>query len=95
MVETIWEGDVMHFSRAFQLICIVDQIHDYAFHQHRDFVMKHLEARYARKNTFKKEFERLVGDDEDLDTDMDNSSSLDDADLSQERNTARNEQLEY
>jgi len=47
-VETIWEGDVKEFSRAYDLICIVDQIHDYAINQHRSYVMQHLEAWYAR-----------------------------------------------
>lgn len=77
----MWEGDVMHFSRPFALICIVDQIHDYAIHQHRDFVMKHLEAWYARDNAFKRGFESLVSDNENLDTDRDSSFGLDDADL--------------
>jgi len=48
MVETIWEGNVQEFSRAFDLICIVDQIHDYAVNHHRPFVMNHLEAWHAR-----------------------------------------------
>lgn len=48
MVETIWEGDVKEFSRAFDLICIVDQIQDYAVNHHRPFVMNHLEAWHAR-----------------------------------------------
>lgn len=47
-METIWEGDVKEFSRAFDLICIVDQIHDYAVNNHRPFVMRHLEAWHAR-----------------------------------------------
>lgn len=47
-VETIWEGDVKEFSRAFDLICIIDQIHEYAAKNHRAFVMKHLEAWHAR-----------------------------------------------
>ncbi|KAJ6783575.1 hypothetical protein PWT90_06792 [Aphanocladium album] len=47
-VETIWEGNVMEWSRAYDLICIVDQIHHYATHHHRAFVMKHLEAWYSR-----------------------------------------------
>ncbi|KAK4124722.1 hypothetical protein N657DRAFT_632691 [Parathielavia appendiculata] len=47
-VEIIWEGDVKQFSRAYDLICIVDQIHDYAVNNHREFVMKHLEAWHAR-----------------------------------------------
>ena len=47
-VETIWEGDVKDFSRAFDLICIVDQIQDYAINTHRPFVMQHLEAWHAR-----------------------------------------------
>ena len=48
MVETIWEGDVKEYSRAFDLICIVDQIHDYAVNHHRPFVMNHLQAWHAR-----------------------------------------------
>lgn len=48
MVETIWEGDVKEFSRAFDLICLVDQIQDYAVNHHRPFVMNHLEAWHAR-----------------------------------------------
>ncbi|KAI1506256.1 hypothetical protein F5X99DRAFT_366115 [Biscogniauxia marginata] len=47
-VETIWKGNVKEFSRAFDLICIVDQIHNYAATHHRPFVLKHLEAWYAR-----------------------------------------------
>lgn len=60
MAETIWEGDVKEFSRAFDLICIVDQIQDYAVNQHRPFVMNHLEAWHARHqktlDPFKKAF---------------------------------------
>ncbi|OAG17118.1 hypothetical protein CC77DRAFT_1064383 [Alternaria alternata] len=41
--ETIWEGDVKDFSRAYELICLVDQIHDFAANQHRKFVIEHLE----------------------------------------------------
>lgn len=48
MVETIWEGDVIEVGRAFDLICIVDQIQDYAVNHHRPFVMNHLEAWHAR-----------------------------------------------
>ncbi|PKK40972.1 hypothetical protein CI102_15222, partial [Trichoderma harzianum] len=48
MVETIWEGDVKEWGRAFDLICIVDQIQDFAVHHHRPFVMKHLEAWHTR-----------------------------------------------
>ncbi|TRX87833.1 hypothetical protein FHL15_011273 [Xylaria flabelliformis] len=47
-VETIWEGDIKDWSRAFELICIIDQIQSYAAHQHRPFVMKHLEAWHAK-----------------------------------------------
>lgn len=47
-VETIWEGDVADVSRAYDLICIVDQVHDYAVNQHREYLMKHLEAWHAR-----------------------------------------------
>jgi hypothetical protein len=47
-VETIWRGDVKQSNCAFDLICIVDQIQDYAANTHRPFVMKHLEAWHAR-----------------------------------------------
>ncbi|KAI0544461.1 hypothetical protein F4679DRAFT_564670 [Xylaria curta] len=47
-VETIWKGDVKNWSRAFDLICIIDQIQDYAAHQHRPFVLKHLEAWHSK-----------------------------------------------
>ncbi|KAI1330461.1 hypothetical protein F5Y16DRAFT_396428 [Xylariaceae sp. FL0255] len=47
-VETIWEGDVKIWKHAFDLICIVDQIHDYAAHQHRPYVTKHLDAWHAK-----------------------------------------------
>lgn len=36
-------GDVKDFMRAYELICLVDQIHDFAANQHRKFVIKHLE----------------------------------------------------
>lgn len=36
------------FSHAYDLICIVDQIHEYAVKQHRDFVIKHLKAWHRR-----------------------------------------------
>lgn len=50
-VETIWSGDTKKWHYAFDLICIVDQIHDYAAHKHRPFVMKHLEAWHSRYRT--------------------------------------------
>ncbi|KAH8746817.1 hypothetical protein F5883DRAFT_585265 [Diaporthe sp. PMI_573] len=46
--ETIWEGYVTQLDRATELIHVVDQIRDYATHDHRHYVMKHLEAWYAR-----------------------------------------------
>jgi hypothetical protein len=42
-VETLWEGNVGEWSRAFDFICLVDQIHRFAVTQHRDFVIRHLE----------------------------------------------------
>ncbi|KAF7555567.1 hypothetical protein G7Z17_g2048 [Cylindrodendrum hubeiense] len=48
MVETLWEGDVTQPENAIQLICIVDQIHEYATNEHRPFVMNHLEAWHER-----------------------------------------------
>lgn len=47
-VETIWEADIKNFSRAYDLICIVDQIHDFAVTRHRPFVTRHLEAWLTR-----------------------------------------------
>ena len=47
-METIWQGDVKQFSGAYDLICIVDQIHDYAVNNHRELIMKHLEAWHVR-----------------------------------------------
>lgn len=47
-METIWEEDVKSFSAAYDLICIVDQIHEYAINYHRPFVIKHLEAWHTR-----------------------------------------------
>ncbi|KAL6690845.1 hypothetical protein J3F84DRAFT_177081 [Trichoderma pleuroticola] len=48
MVDTIWGGDIDKPSDALQLLCIVDQIHDYAIKHHLPFVLKHLEAWCAR-----------------------------------------------
>lgn len=42
-VETLWEGNVCERPRAFDFICLVDQIHRFAITQHRDFVIRHLE----------------------------------------------------
>lgn len=47
-METIWEKDVKSFRTASDLICIIDQIHEYAINHHRPFVIKHLEAWHAR-----------------------------------------------
>lgn len=47
-VETIWKGDVTEFTAAYDLICIVDQIHQYAVTQHKDFVIQHLEQWHQR-----------------------------------------------
>lgn len=64
-METIWEEDVKSFSAAYDLICIVDQIHEYAINYHRPFVIKHLEAWHARH-------QRLVAS---TDVPMDGSSA--------------------
>ncbi|QYT02930.1 hypothetical protein H0G86_009912 [Trichoderma simmonsii] len=52
MMETIWKGDIRKYSEAMQLIYIVDQIHDFAIEQHYPFVLKHLEAWYARDKQY-------------------------------------------
>ncbi|KAH0525842.1 hypothetical protein TsFJ059_009253 [Trichoderma semiorbis] len=52
MMQTIWKGDVRKYSEALQLIYIVDQVHDFAIKQHYPFVLKHLEAWFARDRQF-------------------------------------------
>ncbi|KAH6847829.1 hypothetical protein B0I37DRAFT_152234 [Chaetomium sp. MPI-CAGE-AT-0009] len=47
-MERAWEGDVQDVSRAFELLCIVDQLHDYV-DDDCEFVMRHLEAWHARR----------------------------------------------
>lgn len=59
-METIWEGYVTEFSRAFDLICIVDQIQDYAANHHRPFVMNHLEAWHARHQKTLEPFKEAI-----------------------------------
>ncbi|KAM7190145.1 hypothetical protein V8F33_009622 [Rhypophila sp. PSN 637] len=59
-VETIWEGDVKEPRHAFELICIIDQIHEYAANHHREFVMKHLEAWHTRHEKAEDAKERLL-----------------------------------
>ncbi|CAK7216855.1 hypothetical protein SEUCBS140593_003004 [Sporothrix eucalyptigena] len=46
-MEKIWIGDVRNADAALVLLCLVDQIHDYAQHRHRKFVMQHLHAWYV------------------------------------------------
>ncbi|KAH8648176.1 hypothetical protein BGZ60DRAFT_437732 [Tricladium varicosporioides] len=55
-VETIWEGNVTEFSRAYDLICLTDQIAEYAATQHRNFVIKHLKPWHDRHDKFFKSF---------------------------------------
>ncbi|KAL7906939.1 hypothetical protein GGI35DRAFT_487408 [Trichoderma velutinum] len=54
-IKTIWTGDVRDCRQARDLICIVDQIQDYAVHHHRPFVMNHLEAWHTRHQRTKDE----------------------------------------
>ncbi|KAI0154184.1 hypothetical protein GGR57DRAFT_467495 [Xylariaceae sp. FL1272] len=79
LIETIWKGDIRYFKPAFELICIVDQIHDYATRHHRPFVIKHLAAWHA-KHQETLEFIRQFSNDDDLDSDHpddpDGSSSV-------------------
>lgn len=60
-METIWQEEVKCFSSAYDLICIVDQIHDYAINHHRPFVIKHLEAWHARHQRLIESAEIPVG----------------------------------
>jgi hypothetical protein len=71
MVETIWEGNVKEFSRAFELICIVDQIQDYAVNHHRPFVMNHLEAWHARHQKTLEPIKKAVREINNLTANMD------------------------
>ncbi|KFZ24152.1 hypothetical protein V502_01364 [Pseudogymnoascus sp. VKM F-4520 (FW-2644)] len=48
LVETIWEGDVKDFSRAFELICIVDQIRI----MHKDSDLGAFSFSYIRGNPY-------------------------------------------
>ncbi|KAF4946670.1 hypothetical protein FGADI_11018 [Fusarium gaditjirri] len=48
MIERIWDGDVKVPDNAMSLICIMNQVHDYATDQHRPFVMRHLEAWHSK-----------------------------------------------
>lgn len=41
-IELLWTGDVASLTNASDLICIVDQIHDYAVKHHRPYVLDHL-----------------------------------------------------
>ncbi|QYT02929.1 hypothetical protein H0G86_009911 [Trichoderma simmonsii] len=41
-IELLWTGDVASFTSALNLLCIVDQIHDYAAKYHRPYVLDHL-----------------------------------------------------
>ncbi|UKZ53379.1 hypothetical protein TrVGV298_007171 [Trichoderma virens] len=43
-IETLWYGDVTIPTDALKLICIVDQIHDYAIQYHRPSVLNHLSS---------------------------------------------------
>jgi hypothetical protein len=49
----VWESDIKSFSRAYDLICIVDQIHNFAIAQHRQFVISHLEPWLSRAEEMK------------------------------------------
>lgn len=56
--EQIWEGDVRMTTSAFELLYLVDQIHNYIVNDHRRFVVRHLKAWYARH----KALSRTTGD---------------------------------
>ena len=44
MVDRIWSGNTCKETKAYDLLCIMDQIHNYAVTKHRDFVVEHLQA---------------------------------------------------
>ncbi len=43
-MKQIWEGDITEESAAWQLHCIIDQIHHWAIETFRPFILDHLEA---------------------------------------------------
>jgi len=43
-MKQIWEGDITDENVAWQLHCIVDQIHEWAVQTFRPFILDHLEA---------------------------------------------------
>jgi hypothetical protein len=48
MVDNIWNGDLCVEQDAYELLCIMDQIENYAVTQHREFVVKHLEPWFQK-----------------------------------------------
>lgn len=42
-MEPIWKGDICEAGKAMELLCIVDQIHEYAVTTQKEFVVQHLE----------------------------------------------------
>ncbi|KAH6619652.1 hypothetical protein B0J18DRAFT_434662 [Chaetomium sp. MPI-SDFR-AT-0129] len=93
-VETIWKGDLKQFLRAFDLICIIDQIQEYAAKHHREFVMKHLEAWHTRHEKSQDAKEHLpkalftagetienmdLSDSDEVDSELDSSSGESDS----------------
>lgn len=52
--EVLWQGNVIDYSNAYDLLCITDQIQKHANTRHRDFVIKHLDAWYKRYDKFHK-----------------------------------------
>ena len=41
-MKQIWEGDITNEKLAWQLHCLVDQIHDWAVKTFRPFILDHL-----------------------------------------------------
>jgi hypothetical protein len=62
----VWAKDIKSFSRAYDLICIVDQIHNFAITKHRQFVIDHLEPWLCRAEEIERSqaIERLPWQDE-------------------------------
>ena len=53
---------MLEWLRAFDFICIVDQIHRFAVTQHRDFVIKHLEPWIRKAEEYEKNRPRFSFD---------------------------------
>ncbi|KAJ5413912.1 hypothetical protein N7509_000539 [Penicillium cosmopolitanum] len=58
--QRVWSGRVVTKRKAWELLSLVDQIHSWGVTEHRDFVIKHMEAWHAfGRMCYANEFEFL------------------------------------